>query len=698
MAQHEQEYDVVVIGAGSGGLTAAVGAAKVGRKTLLIERAHMGGECTNAGCIPSKALLHHAKAYRDARAVSGGSMQSETFRKEAFAYVRKTIKEVLATETVEHFRALGIDVVMGEAEFIDRCALRVDEHTYRYKHAIIATGSRPRTIDVPGLESRQQLTNENLFALPDVPARTLVIGSGPIGMEMGHALALLGSRVTIATIDSEFAKLEDPSIRPILAEQFQQDGVSLLLTAYIDRVEQGEAVFSIKPNGPKGDIAREERVPFDRVLMAIGREPNLPAGLDAAGISYDNRCILVDSQHRTSNKYVYAVGDVAQMLKFTHTADDVARQVITRIASKGWLRVNKHKAVPKVTYTEPEVAQVGLSWEQAKAKYDESELRRVEVPLSEVDRARTDNATGGLLVVIARKLSGQIVGAHYAGPRAGEIIAIFTLAIDQKISLWRLRRTIYAYPTYALIIKKAADAFFAEQIANLKSDVITLAKRQAPRIVAIIFWLSLIIGFQYYRSVNDLTYTDVLFQLIDFFTSTIYGPLIYMLLYALRPLILFPATLLTALSGALFGLWWGIIYTIIGENASANLAYGLGRFFGGGLRLEDSVIGNWVQALRKRPFGSVLFMRLFYVPFDLTNYGSGILKVNWGSYALATVIGIMPGLTTFVALGAGVDLAELQENGVSFDIFNPWFVALSVVIFAVSLGLSKLLKRWKPEM
>ena len=694
----ESEYDVVVIGAGSGGLTAAVGAAKVGKKTLLIERAHLGGECTNAGCIPSKALLHHAKAYRDARAVAGGSMESETFRKEAFTYVRKTIKEVLATETVEHFTDLGIDVVMGEAIFTDRCALRVGEHTYRYHHAIIATGSRPKLIDIPGLNPNDRLNNENLFDLPDVPPRTLIIGSGPIGMEMGQALALLGSRVTIATIDSEFAKLEDPAIRPYLAEQFTRDGVSILYNAYSERVENREVIFSIKPDGPQGTTAREERVPFDKVLVAIGREPNLPPGLDAAGIAYDNRCILVDSQHRTSNKYVYAVGDVAQMLKFTHTADDIARQVITRIASKGWLRVNKHKAVPKVTYTEPEVAQVGLSYEQAKAKCDESELRRIEVPLSEVDRARTDAATAGLLIVIARKLSGQIVGAHYVGPRAGELIAIFTLAIDQKISLWRLRRTIFAYPTYALIIKKAADAFFAEQIANLKGDLATLAKHQAPRLIALVFWLSLIVGFQYYRSANDLSYTDVLFQLIDFFTSTIYGPLIYMLLYALRPLILFPATLLTALSGSLFGLWWGIIYTIIGENASANLAYGLGRFFGGGLRLEDSVIGNWVQALRKRPFGSVLFMRLFYVPFDLTNYGSGILKVNWGSYALATVIGIMPGLVTFVALGAGVDLDKLEESGVSFDIFNPWFLALSVAIFAASLGLSKLLKRWKPEM
>jgi len=187
-------------------------------------------------------------------------------------------------------------------------------------------------------------------------------------------------------------------------------------------------------------------------------------------------------------------------------------------------------------------------------------------------------------------------------------------------------------------------------------------------------------------------------DLLTFFTDTIYGPLAYMILYAIRPLIFFPATLLTALSGALFGFWWGILYTVIGENASANFAYWIGRFFGKDLRLEDSFIGNWVTALCKRPFEAVLFMRLFYVPFDLTNYGSGILRVKWIPYFLATVIGIMPGLTTFVALGAALDIEEFQENGLSFDVFDPAFLILSVVIFITSVVGSKFLRRWKADM
>ena len=407
---------------------------------------------------------------------------------------------------------------------------------------------------------------------------------------------------------------------------------------------------------------------------------------------------MVDSQHRTSNKYVYAVGDVAQRLKFTHTADDIARQVVTRVVSKGWLRLNKKKAVPKVTYTTPEIAQVGLSYQAALKKYSAEDIIRIEVPFIENDRAKTDDVTEGKLVVVARRLSGAVLGANIVGPSAGELISVFTLAIDRKISMWKLRSTIFAYPTYSLIIKKAGDFFFAAQIANLKGDLVHTLKKNAPKLIGLIFWSVLLYSFWQYRTVNDLSYTDVLFQLLDFFTASMWGPVIYMILYAVRPLIFFPATLLTALSGALFGFWWGVIYTIVGENASANFAYWIGRFFGKGLKLEDSIIGNWVEALRKRPFASVLFMRLFYFPFDLTNYGSGILKVDWKSYFTATLIGIMPGLTTFVALGAAIDLEEFKTTGLTFDAFDPKFLALSIAIFIGSLMLSRFLKKWRAEM
>ncbi len=687
-------YDIIVIGAGSGGLTAAVGFSKIGKKVLLVEKEHMGGECTNSGCIPSKALLHHAKEYYAATQVAGKSTEGEAFRGSAFSYVREKINAILEEETPEAFEKLGIDVILGEASFKTKCSIQVNGTTYEYKKAIIATGSSPRLLKMEGSDPSMILTNQNIFELQEVPSHLLIIGSGPIGMEMAQAFAMLGSTVTIASIDSRFARLEDEAISPIIQKEFEKLGITIHLNAYIKEIENGEAIFDIKANNIS---PREVRVPFDKVLIAIGRTPNLPKGLDNASITYENYGIVVDSQHRTSNKYVYAVGDVAQKLKFTHTADDIARQVVTHIASKGILRLNTQKAVPKVTYTKPEMAQVGLSHTAALEKYSAEEIIRIEVPYSANDRAKTDSNTDGLMIVIARRLNGAVLGAHIIGEGAGEMIAVFTLAIDRKISLWQLRRTIYAYPTYSLLIKKVGDHFFATQITSLKKDIGYVIKKHTPKILALLFWLTILTTFHHYRLTHNLTYQDVLWQGLDFFTNTVYGPLVYIVLYAIRPIILFPATLLTALSGALFGFWWGILYTILGENASANFAYWIGRFFGKNLRLEDTLIGNWVQALRKNGFEAVLLMRLFYVPFDLTNYGSGIVKVKWSKYTLATLIGIMPGLTTFVALGAAVDIDEFQMNGLSFDAFNPKFLALSITIFVVSLFLSKVLKRWHAQ-
>jgi pyruvate/2-oxoglutarate dehydrogenase complex dihydrolipoamide dehydrogenase (E3) component/uncharacterized membrane protein YdjX (TVP38/TMEM64 family) len=691
----KKQYDVVVIGAGSGGLTAAVGFSKAGKKVLLVEKEHMGGECTNSGCVPSKALLHRAKEYSAAKQLAGETSDSETYRTQSLTYVRSTVQHFLSHETPETFEAMGIDVALGEAIFRTKCSVAVGETVYEYKTAVIATGSQPRMLNVPGLSETDILTNQNIFDLQNIPAKTLVIGAGPIGLELGQALALLGSQVTIATIDSEFAHLEDETIRPILNKKFTELGITILLQAHIKRVEGQTAVFDIHDDS---GVSHEETSTFDKVLVAIGRTPNLPTDLEKAGIIFDEQCILVDSQSRTSNKYVYALGDVAQKLKFTHTADDVARQVVKRVVSKGLLRVNKQKAVPKVTYTLPEVGQVGLSWSEAVAKYSTQRVVRIEVSFSENDRANTENDADGKLVVIARKVNGAVLGAHIIGPAAGEIINIFTLAIDEKISLWKLQKLIFAYPTYSLIVRKAADKFVAQQLTNLTSDILAILKRNAPKFIAGFFWAILLFSFQYYRLSNELSYQDMIFSLLDFFTSTLWGPIVYMTLYAVRPLILFPATLLTALSGALFGFWWGVLYTIIGENASANFAYWIGRFFGKDLRLEDSAIGNFVEGLRKRSFETVLLMRLFYVPFDLTNYGSGIVNAKWRAYFFATLIGIMPGLTTFVALGAAVDLEKFKMDGLTFDAFDPRYLALSIVIFIVSLGLSRILRKWKAEM
>lgn len=685
-----KEYDVVVIGAGSGGLTAAVGFSKAGKKVLLVEREHMGGECTNSGCIPSKALLHHAKLYYAAKQIAGDTADSETYRKQAFTYVRDTVQGILKEETSETFERMGIDVVMGEAIFHSKHSITVGETPYQYKTAVIATGSSPRMIEVPGLQETAVLTNQNVFELEDVPKQTLIIGAGPIGMEMGQAFAMLGSKVTIAAIDSEFARLEDEAIGPILRQSFADLGIAITLNAFINRVEGNTAIFDIK----KGEeVISEQRVDFDKVLIAIGRTPNLPQGLDTADITYNQHGIVINTQYRTSNKHVYAVGDVAQKYKFTHTADDASRQVVARVVSHGLLKVNRHKAVPKVTYTTPEVAQVGLSWPEAISTYTQERIMRIDVSFSKNDRAKTDSHTDGKLIVIAKRINGTVLGAHIVGPAAGEIINIFTLAMDRKISVWKLQQLIFAYPTYSLLVKKAADTFVGIQLADLKKDVLYVAKKNALAIILGITWIVFLFWLYQYQVSNDMSVTDTALMVFNFISMTAFGPLVYILAYTIRPITFFPGTLLTILSGVFFGLWGGIVYTIIAANLSASLAYGVGRFFGKNLKLEDTQLGNWIQALQKNPFEAVLTTRLIFLPFDGVSYAAGILKLPFFAFLFATIIGTLLGIATFVAIGASLDINSFTENGFSTDVIDAKFIGISIIVFALSLVVSKLLKK-----
>lgn len=684
------DYDVVVIGAGSAGLTAASGLQKIGKKVLLVEKEHMGGECTNSGCIPSKALIHHASTFYSAQMIAGKSKKLDAYQKEAFNYTRSKIESVRAHETPAHFTDRGIDVVIGEAEFIAPCSVHVNDTEYGYKHAIIATGSSPRTLTIPGVDQKDILTNQNVFTLETIPKKILIVGGGPIGLEMGGALAMLGSEVTIVDVNDRFARLEDPAIAAHLEKVFTELGITIHLRASVTEVTNKLATIET------GADKKKHQVAYDKILFAVGRVPNLPTGLEVAGIEADEKGIHIDSQYRTSNKYVYAIGDVSQRLKFTHTADDVARQVVTRIASWGLLRVHNRKAVPKVTYTKPEMAQVGLSYEEALQKYTSDEVLRLEVPFSENDRATTDSADG-LLIVLARRLTGAVLGAHLIGPQAGELIAPFVLAIDHKISLWSLRRTIYAYPTYSLIIKKAGDHFFATQLGSLKTDLFRLVKRSLPKFVVALLWVAVLWQFYRYQHLHNMDVTDTALMVFDFVTMTVWGPLLYIFFYTVRPITFFPATALTILAGIFFGFWYGTFLTLIAATLSASVAYGVGRFFGAGLRLEDTPLGNWVEAVRKNTFETILTMRLIFLPFDGVSYAAGILKTNFFPFMTATFLGILLGTATFVSIGASLDIEEFKMDGISLDVIDPWYVLLSVGIFVASLLLSRFLKRWKAE-
>lgn len=682
-------YDAVVIGAGSGGLTSAVGLRKLGKKVLLVEREHLGGECTNSGCIPSKALLHHAKSYHAAIKLAGNTYQSDTYRREAFKYVRGKIDEVLAEETPEHFKALGIEVVLGEAKFIDSKTIEVAGVIYQFKKAIIATGSAPRPLKIDGLAEDKILTNQNFFNQTNIPANLLIIGGGPIGMEMGQALAMLGSKVTIIDNGPVFARLEDEAIRPIITKAFTDLGINILTEASVKSVSGN--VAEIEAVAADGFAVRCESIPFDKVLIAIGRVPNLPEGLAAAEIKSEPYGIVVNKNWQTTNGNIYALGDVSARLKFTHVADDIARQVIAHIASFGLVSV-KDKAVPKVTYTLPEIAQVGLSWEEAKKEFGEEVVKRIEVPFSASDRARTDDDTNGLVIIVAKRLSGKILGAHIVGPSAGELISTLTLAMENNLSLYRLRSTIFAYPTYSLILKKAGDYFLAKQLSSLKSDLISVARKSAPKVVVAVLWLWGLITLYFYQQTFGLTPSELFLKIFKEITSTPWAPVLYILAYTIRPITFFPGTALIILSGIFFG-FWGILYTIIGASLSAAVAYLVGHFFSQVAKGAKKLISGWSDYLDKQPFMAILMMRLTFFPFDLVAYGAGLLRIPFIPFLLATMLGTLLGIITFVAIGASISVEEFAKNGITADAINFNFILLAVVIFIASHVVAEVVRR-----
>jgi pyruvate/2-oxoglutarate dehydrogenase complex dihydrolipoamide dehydrogenase (E3) component/uncharacterized membrane protein YdjX (TVP38/TMEM64 family) len=676
-----KKFDVIVIGAGSGGLTSAIGLTKVGKKVLLIEKEFMGGDCTNFGCIPSKSLIHHAQDYFTAVSLAGETPELKKYKESILGRVRKMVLDIRKEESPEkleeHFP--GLTVIRGEAKFKDSHQVKVAEELYQAKRIIIATGSSPRMIKVKGLEEKKTLNNKNIFDLEEIPKNLVILGGGAIACELAEAFAMIGSKVSII-VRSKIMRTEEPEISEQVKKNFQAIGIDVLEGANIDKCEDGKVILGKK------------QVAYDYILLALGRTANCQhLNLSIAGVEFNENGIVVNSSNRTTRKNIFAVGDVASEHKFTHVADDQGRSVIKKIIFP--FATTTKKTIPKVTYLREELASTGMTYEEALKKYSEKEIIKVTVPFKANDRAKTDEVTEGMAIIIARRISGKVLGASILSKNAGEIISFFTLAIQNKISLWKINNIIFPYPVLGLIIKKASDLFIGQSVANLKKDLLYKIKKNLPKLVAVLFWAFIIHKYFSYKAAHDLSSIDIVKEMYMYFTGTAYGPILYIGIYALRPVLFFPATLLTLLSGALFGVWVGIFYTVIGENLSANFAYFLGRSLGKDIIPRDGLglLSTWKRKLSENSFISVLIMRFVYLPFDLVNYGCGILNVKWRSYFLATLIGIMPGLVTFVSFGASiknVDEFKLTELGL-----DPMQLTVSIVLFVSSLLIAKEVKK-----
>lgn len=466
-SQHNH-YDLVIIGAGSGGLTAAGFAARLGAKVALVERHRIGGDCTWTGCVPSKALLRAAKIAHHARSAAHYGITTSApvaDMRRVRDYVRAAIQEVYQWERPEELTRQGIDIVMGTARFLDAHTIEVASNRYSAKSFLITTGARPALPNITGLGEVRYSTYEQIFDNETLPNRMIVTGAGPVGMEMAQAYQRLGSQVTV--IAERILPKEEPETREVMRRVFEREGV---------RFVEGRA-RSAHQNGSEIVVGCDrEEVCGDLLLVASGRKPNV-GGLDLekAGIVYSEAGIAVDTQLRTNVKHIYAAGDVTGGHQFTHFAGwqafQAARNALLPGSSSGLTDL-----VPRVTFTDPEVAHIGMTEAQAREKHGGAvDVLRWEMNRS--DRAVCENDTDGFIKVVTKK-DGAILGASIVAGRAGEAITELVFAMKNGMKLSDLAGTIHAYPTYSTAIQQmAAGAAVDSLLAGPSGTVIRAVSR-----------------------------------------------------------------------------------------------------------------------------------------------------------------------------------------------------------------------------
>lgn len=449
-------YDLVVVGAGTAGLVSALGAAGLGARVALVERALLGGDCLNHGCVPSKGVIRASRAVFDVREAAAYGVELAAPPRvdfgAAMARMRRLRAGIAHNDSAARATSLGVDVFLGGGRFVGPDALEVAGATLRFKRAVIASGARASAPPIPGLAEAGYRTNETIFTLTELPRRLAVVGAGPIGCELAQAFRRFGSEVTVVAADPRVLPREDPDASAVLQRQLEREGVRLVLGGKLSRVERrgDERLLVVEKDGATVPVA------CDELLVAIGRAPNVEGlGLEAAGVAVDRSGVVVDDRLRTANPRIYAAGDVCSAYKFTHAADAMARVVLRNAFFFGRGKASG-LVIPWATYTDPEVAHVGMS--AAEAKVAGAAVASYSVPFQEVDRAVLDGEPEGFARIHVDARSGRLLGATAVARHAGEMIGEPTLAISQGLTAADLSATIHPYPTQAEVWRKLGDA------------------------------------------------------------------------------------------------------------------------------------------------------------------------------------------------------------------------------------------------
>lgn len=456
------EYDLVVIGGGSAGLLVAGVAASLKAKVALVERDRLGGDCLWYGCVPSKSLIHASRiAYQVKQAERFGIYcnQPQIDFAKASGYVQSVISTIQPHDSPERFAGLGVEVIFGNGEFVDRQTFEINHRRLKARSFVIATGSRAAIPLIPGLQEAGYLTNEQVFSLTELPNSLAVIGGGPIACELGQAFSRLGSKVTIIASSDRLLPKEDPEAAQVVQAQFESEGIRVLTKARVEEVKVADGKKHLWVAGQK--IAE-----VNEILVAAGRQPNVESlNLKTAGVEMQQlstsgygtslsgkQGIRVNAKLQTTNPRIYACGDVIGGYQFTHVAGYEANVVLKNALFLPFTKVN-YQVIPWATFTDPELARVGLTEQQARERYG-ADIYVVKQEFAEVDRAQAEATTSGFAKIITRR-NGQILGAHLVGPTTGELIHEIVLAMSHNLKISALAG-IHIYPTLAEVNSKAA--------------------------------------------------------------------------------------------------------------------------------------------------------------------------------------------------------------------------------------------------
>ncbi len=450
--------DICVIGAGAGGLSVAAGASQLGASTILIEKGKMGGDCLNYGCVPSKALLaagHIAHNMHKGKKF-GITATAEINFPQVQEHVQQVIDTIAPNDSIERFTSLGIQVIQGVGHFVSPQTIEVNDSIIKARRFVIATGSMPMLPAIPGLDKTPHYTNETIFQLRTQPKHLIIIGGGPIGIELAQAHHRLGCDVTVLEGFKVLSK-DEPEFKQLLIEQLKQAGIQIHEQITIDKITGDIEQITIHAVKEGKNI----EIIGSHLLVATGRTPNINAlNLEAANVKYHAKGIEVDTRLRTTNKKIFAIGDVASPFQFTHTASYHAGIVIRNALFRLPAKVD-YKTIPWVIYTDPELAHVGLTEENAKQQY--RNIKVLHWQFAENDRAQAERETVGLIKVITTS-KGVILGLSILGTHAGELLQPWCLAMSQKLKIGAVANLIVPYPTLGEINKRVAGSFFTDKL------------------------------------------------------------------------------------------------------------------------------------------------------------------------------------------------------------------------------------------